>query len=98
MRVYIPCRHKGLLCRRVVLKPFAHIAGICHAPLSFLSLVVGCGDVKKNQLVGPLLFIRLGALYRVPGVPKLDKADALYNTAVFYIKAWYDAFGEHGFG
>src|SRR3990170_3463596 len=38
--VYIPCRQKGLLCRRVVLKSFAHIAGICHAPLSFPSLGV----------------------------------------------------------
>jgi hypothetical protein len=60
-----------------------------------IAALMGCGDIKKHQLIGQFLVIELGVFNRVSGILQVYEIDALYHPAVFNVKAWYDSFCQH---
>jgi hypothetical protein len=52
--------------------------------------LMSCGYIQKNQFIGTLPRIVPGQFDRVAGIAQVDKIDAFYRSAVFYVEAWYN--------
>ena len=59
-------------------------------------LFVAGGDVKKNQLIGPLFFIAGSGFDRIAGVAQVDEIRPLDDASVFDIQTRYDSLCKHG--
>jgi hypothetical protein len=56
---------------------------------------VAGGDVVKDQLVGALVLVALGAARRVAGVDVVERTSPLDHAAAVNVEAGDDALGEH---
>src|SRR5690606_6485866 len=62
-----------------------------------VTALMGGGDVEEGDLVGTLLVVAPGNLYRVPGITDVLEFHPFDDAAIFHVEAGDDAFGEaHG--
>ncbi len=55
----------------------------------------GSAYVKEHKFISAFLHVKLRKGRWVAGIPEVPETDALYYTAVLYVKAWDDPFCQH---